>query len=77
MLENISNQEQRQLTNIKTYAVEAFNESLQKLRENKEDTHRRSFEQALEGIRKGEMDYNNDLVKVTMLEVFKNKTSEL
>jgi len=27
------------------------------LRENKEETHKRSFQAALEGIRKGEMNY--------------------
>ncbi len=77
MLESIANQEQRQLQSFKQIAVDSFNETLTHLRENPEETHKRSFQQALEGIRKGEMNYSNDIVMENLMKTFKEKTAKL
>lgn len=77
MLESISNQEQKQLHNIKHIAQESFNDALKSILSDKHETHRKAFQAALTGIKKGEMSYENDIVKETMLSIFKEKTAKL
>lgn len=47
------------------------------MRANPENTHWKAFQAALEGIRNGEMNYNNDIVMETLKQTFKDKTKNL
>jgi len=77
MLEAIANQEQRQLQGFKSLANDSFSETLAYLRDNKDETHRRAFQDALEGIRKGEMIYKNDIVMEHMMQIYRQKSANL
>jgi len=61
MLNNIKNYETQNLSDqLKDVASSAFSDTLNQLNQNEEETQRRSFESALEGIRKGYCDYASD-----------------
>lgn len=76
MLNNIAKFEESNLAQLKNIATTAFAETVQEITSN-EGTKWKAFESALDGIRKGEMNYKNDVVLPTLISKIKEKTSKL
>jgi hypothetical protein len=76
MLNNITKFEESNLHEFKGIAIECFQETVKEIHSNK-NTKRSAFEAALDGIRSGEMNYQNDIVLPNLIDKIKAKTQAL
>ena len=78
MLNNVKSFETQNLTTqLSDVAQSAFKDTLTQIEANEEETQRRSFEAALEGIRRGQCDYANDGIMDILKEKISNKAAHL